>query len=132
MIENSIRDFLVQNLNDLTTENCFVGGGSASAPPTYCVIRKQSTPLADSHNTIAEKLRTPVGINQQSVSLAVDVISSDYQEAATLMNEIFMALGGEDGGCIGLTNNQAYIIPVQSPYQEENILKFNFIVRTNK
>jgi hypothetical protein len=132
MIENSIRDFLVQNLLDLTNQNCFAGKAPDTAPATYCVVKKQSSPLADSHNTIAGKLRTPVGIGEQSASLSIEVQGDDYQEAATLINEIFTALGGEDGGCVNLTNKQVYIIPVQSPFQEEDVLKFNFIVRTKK
>ncbi len=132
MIETTIRDFLVENLDDLTSGNTFAGTVPGNAPATYCVVKKQSNPMSDSHNTIATKLSTPVGINQKSAAICVEVKSEDYQEAATLIDEIFITLGGEDGGCVNFTGGQAYIIPVESPYQNENTMNYDFIVRTNK
>ncbi|MDR1169046.1 MAG: hypothetical protein LBK53_09210 [Heliobacteriaceae bacterium] len=133
MIETTIRDFLVENHDDLTTENCFVGSIPEDAPASYCVVRQQSSPLSDTHNSISEKLTTPHGINQKVISLGVEVVGEDYETGALLIAEIFMAMGGEDGGCIDLYTTQAYVTPVEPPFYEkdEDLFKFNFIVRTN-
>jgi len=132
MIEKTIRDFLVENLNGLTSQNCFVGNIPENAPTTYCVVKSQPSPLSDSHNLISEKLTLPKGINQKSSALTINVAGETYEAASALIGEVFTALGGEDGGCINVNTTQAFITPVESPFNEEgNLFKFNFIVRTN-
>jgi len=132
MIENQIRDFLVENLDSLTNSNCFVGNVPDTHPETYCVVKNQPSPLSDSHNLISEKLTLPKGINQKSVSLTIEVASDTYEAASTLIGRIFTTLGGEDGGFISINTTQIFITPVESPFYEEgDLFKFNFIVRTN-
>jgi hypothetical protein len=133
MIETTIRDFLVENHDDLTIENCFVGSTPEDAPANYCVVRKQSSPLSDTHNSISEKLSAPRGINQKVISLGVEVVGEDYETGALLIAEIFTALGGEDGGCVNFDTTQFHITPVEPPFYEkdDDLFKFNFIVRSN-
>lgn len=132
MIEKEIRDFLVENLDCLSVSNCFIGNVPENPPAIYCVVKSQPSPLSDTHNSISEKLTTPSGINQKSVSLVTEVVGETYEAASTLIGEIFTALGGDDGGFIVHSTAQMYITPVESPfYKEGNLFKFNFIVRTN-
>lgn len=133
MIETKIRDYLISNVENLSITNCFIG----SFPPMntlgkFAVVTTESSPLSDSHNILATQLTSPKGINQKSLALAVFAQSTVYNDASSLIWDIFTSLGGEDGGCIVQDATQMYIIPVESPYHEkDNVFRLNFIVRTN-
>lgn len=133
MIETKIRDYLISNVENLSTTNCFIGNvPSGNTVETFAVVTTKASPLSDSHNTLAAKLTAPKGINQKSLALSVYAESAVYDDACGLIWDIFSSLGGEDGGCIVQDTTQMYITPVESPYhEEENTFRFNFIVRTN-
>lgn len=133
MIETKIRDYLISNVENLSTANCFIGSiSSGNTVDTFAVVTTEASPLSDSHNTLATKLTSPKGINQKSLALAVYTQSAVYEDSSKLIWDIFSSLGGEDGGCIVQDTTQMYITPIESPYHEkENTFRLNFIVRTN-
>lgn len=133
MIETKIRDYLISNVENLSTTNCFLGNIPLdNTIETFAVVTTKASPLSDSHNILATQLTSPKGINQKSIALSVYVESTVYDNASSLIWNIFSSLGGEDGGCIVQDSAQIYIVPVESPYHEsENTFRFNFIVRTN-
>ena len=133
MIETKIRDYLISNVETLSTTNCFIGlAPSGVLPETFAVVTTASSPLSDSHNTLATQLTSPKGINQKSLALAAFAQSTIYNDSSTLIWDIFTSLGGEDGGCIVQDGIQMYITPVESPYHEkDNVFRLNFIIRTS-
>jgi len=135
MVENQLRDFLVQNVNALTNSNCFVGElPQTPASGTNVLIVSSNSPLSDSHNSLAMKLSTPKGIGEKSVALTIISQSSVYDNASDLIWEIYAALGSDDGGCITLSGQdpkQIHITPAEAPFYEDGVgFKLNFVVRT--
>lgn len=133
MIETKIRDYLISNVENLSTTNCFIGeipeGNSAE---TFAIISTEASPLSDSHNSLAMKLSTPKGISQKNTAISIFTQSTTYDSASDLIWDIFSSLGGEDGGCVVQDSTQMYIIPVESPYHEKDItFRLNFIVRSS-
>lgn len=133
MLENTIKDYLVSKVEGLTAQNCFVGEFSPNPTShTNAVILSSNSPLADSHNSLAERLRTPKGLGETSIAIAIITKSDVYDSASNLIWDIYDALGDDDGGCISYNLKQMYIVPNEAPYCDgENTFKLNFIVRTN-
>lgn len=134
MLENTLKDYLVSKVTNLTAQNCFVGEFPQNpAGQTNALIVSANSPLSDSHNSLAERLHTPKGIGETSVAIVIITKSDVYDNASNLIWGIYDALGSDDGGCITQSSKQMYIVPNEAPYCEgENTFKLNFIVRTNK
>lgn len=134
MLETILKDYLIANVDTLTSVNCFVGNmPSGTTPETFAVITSSMNPLSDSHNSLAMKLSTPKGINEKAVAISIITQSDVYNSASDLIWEIYSALGLDDGGCIIQGGKQMYIIPNDPPFCEENNkFRLNFIIRTSK
>lgn len=131
MIENQLKDYLINRIPNLTAENCFIGEfPEIPTLETNALIIVANSPLSDSHNSLAERLRSPKGIGQTTLAIAILTKSNAYDSASNLIWEIYKALGSDDGGCINYNSKQMYIIPNETPFcNGENTFELNFIVR---